>query len=381
MTVVFLASCILFYLILRTLRQKNYSPKLLPGKFLKERWNKWNPGIPYTQVSGGSPPNRNEETGYRGAAGAASGTNSNGVHRDTSLRSIITLPAYSPEPKPTEQIIAREGERGGMDVVLEFPETAEEEEARREEQMEALYQIRLQRRREIAEREARRRERMEARARGDYARLEELRREHTRNNNGSSTTLTSAMMLAEHRSRGRERRISSVNYAELGHVRHDGSRIRANSADSDNRPLLDTAGAVGMDGNGRPSVSSARTGRTATRSRGNSASTVVSASTTSEHDDGDVGALHLPPPDYEQLNWEEAPPYESVVVERSEQGPPQLPDIADIPTIRIDAATPAPSNTTADTPATPVQREQQEEQEQRNTTSGGETQQSPPRNS
>ncbi|KAL1997961.1 hypothetical protein VTN02DRAFT_344 [Thermoascus thermophilus] len=159
-----------------------------------------------------------------------------------------------------------------------------------------------------------------------------------------------------------------------------------------------------MDGIGRPSVSSsARSGWTTTsvtRSRGNSASTVVSASSVSEQGDGDgdgdVGALALPPPDYEQLVWaeeEEAPPYEPVMpgVDRDEQDPPLRPDIADIPTIRIDTATPAPSNATAEPAASPVQGEEQAEraeqqeqpeqqeqrqeeaEEQRNPTPGGET--------
>lgn len=364
MTTAFLASCILSYLVLRSLRRKNYSPRLLPGKYLKRKWNQWTPWIPYSQVSGGSPSDRNEDTAYHGAAGGGSGPTVNYIRRETSVRSVITLPAYSAEPKPTEQTIAREGERGGMDVVIEFPETAEEEEARREAEMEALYQIRLQRRREIAEREARRRERQEARARGDLLRLEELRQESRANNNNN---LTSAMMLAEHRARGRQRRVASVNYADLGEVRHDGSRIRASSADSDQRPLLGSAASMGADGNGRNSLSSTRA-NTTTRSRGNSASSVLSASTTPpyEQEEGDVGALQMPPPDYEELDWGPAPPYESPVRERGE-GPPQLPEI---PRIQIDVAT--PSNTgTPNTPATPILREQQQ-----SASGGGETQQS-----
>ena len=92
----------------------------------------------------------------------------NGVDRNTSVRSIMTLPVYRPSPLPSERLIAREGERAGVDTVVEFPETADEEEARREEDMQALYQIRQARRREINERQERRRERAAAREAGDW---------------------------------------------------------------------------------------------------------------------------------------------------------------------------------------------------------------------
>lgn len=171
------------------------------------------------------------------------------MDRNTSVRSVMTLPAYSQAPKESEQVIGREGERAGMDTVVEFPETVDEEEARRDEEMESLYQIRLARRREVAERERRRQERREARARGDFERLEELRLQSRLRaeaaNAGSTTDLTAATMLAEHQSRGRDRRVSSVSYADVGHVRHDGSRLRANSEDSERGGLLDGAAPMG----------------------------------------------------------------------------------------------------------------------------------------
>jgi hypothetical protein len=161
----------------------------------------------------------------------------------------MTLPAYSQAPKESEQVIGREGERAGMDTVVEFPETVDDEEARRDDEMESLYQIRLARRREIAERERRRQERREARERGDWERLEELRLQSRLRadsaNAGSNTDLTAAAMLAEHQSRGRERRVSSVSYADVGHVRHDGTRLRANSEDSERGALLDGAAPMG----------------------------------------------------------------------------------------------------------------------------------------
>lgn len=149
-----------------------------------------------------------------------------------------------------------------MDTVVEFPENQDEEESRREEQMESLYQIRLARRREIAEREQRRRERREARDRGDWNRLEELRRDSRQRANQSSEEVngglsaSAATLIAEHQSRGRDHRVSSVSYAELGRVRHDGTRIRANSNDSESGGLLGGAAPMGDDSSLRPRGSS-----------------------------------------------------------------------------------------------------------------------------
>lgn len=162
---------------------------------------------------------------------------------------MMTLPAYSAAPKGSEQVIGREGERAGMDTVVEFPETLTESESRREDEMESLYQIRLQRRREVQEQQERRQERRDARMAGDSERLEQLRAESILRaeleNNGSNTELSARAMLAEHQSRGRERRVSSVSYADVGHVRHDGSRVRANSQESERGGLLDGAAPMG----------------------------------------------------------------------------------------------------------------------------------------
>ncbi|KAI9659768.1 MAG: hypothetical protein M1831_003666 [Alyxoria varia] len=168
----------------------------------------------------------------------------NNPDRRVSVRSIMTLPAYSEDAKPSEKVIAREGERAGVDTVIEYPETGEEEESRREEEMQSLYQIREARRNERAEREERRRLRREARSRGDRNTLEELRLQ-ARLRAGSGTSLngtesTAAALMQEHASRDRGRRISSVSYADLGVARHDGSRVRGGSNDS-NRPLIEGA--------------------------------------------------------------------------------------------------------------------------------------------
>lgn len=181
----------------------------------------------------------------------------------------MTLPAYHPSPHPNERLIAREGERAGVDTVIEFPETVDEEEARREENMESLYQIRQARRNEINERNERRRERQEARAQGDWARLEQLRlqsqmrarrRAESTESTASSTTslgtpgnatgaVSANSLIAEHTARtaSRDRRVSSVSYADLGLARHDGTRLRADSVESDHRPLLESAASMGGD--------------------------------------------------------------------------------------------------------------------------------------
>lgn len=365
MSVAVILGIAITYLVLRILRKKNYGPKFIPGKYLKKKWENWKPGTKYGQVPGGSTTGQSQNTSYNPVATRVPEMNSN-VRRESSIRSVITLPAYSVTPKPTEQVIAREGERAGMDVVVEFPETAEEEEARREDQMEALYQIRLRRRLEIAAREERRRERREARSRGDLARLEELRRESIRRRSeDASLAPSAATLLAQHRARSRQNRIASVSYADLGEVRHDGSRLRANSADSDQRPLLESASAMGAD-TGAP-LALAFT-RTSSHTREDSGSSMMSASTggsdtdtlnpvisrtstvgvASEHD-GDVEASDVPPPpDYEVVHWGEAPPYESPTVERRPDLP-QLSPIENLPEIHIDIATPSTS-----TPNTPV---------------------------
>ncbi|KAI9042607.1 uncharacterized protein KD926_005213 [Aspergillus affinis] len=365
-----LAFILMMYFTLRALRRMNCRPKYIPGKYMKDKWNRWPVGIAYGQVPDGTSHAR--EGSGSGIGNNASGggsemnTNSN-VRRDTSVRSVITLPAYSSSPKPEEQIIAREGERGGMDVVMEFPETAEEEENRREEMMESLYQVRQQRRQEIADREARRQERRDARARGDYIRLEQLRlqsraRAESRSSaNSSNTNLAAALSTAEHQSRGRDRRISSVSYAELGQVRHDGSRVRARSPDSDRHPLLSNAASTNTDGPDRSSGSIL----TSVHSRGESYSSMQSDfsetdtltrpeshahsthSTHSTGQDGDVGGLSIPPPDYDHLDWGEAPPYESPILDRGEQ-PPRLRELTPLPTIHIDVASPV--NNTLTTP-------------------------------
>lgn len=246
------------YTILRRLRAQGRSPKLLPSKFLKRKWEQWQPKGKYRSISSTERGESgiNARTEYRGREEtAAVNAAAAGVDRNTSVRSVMTLPPYSQAPKETEQVIGREGERAGMDTVVEFPETVEEEEAVRNAEMESLYQIRQARRQEIEEREERRRQRREARERGDWQRLEELRREARQRNqplqNVSTGNLTADVLIAEHQSRPKDRRVSSVAYAELGQVRHDGTRLRANSTESERGGLLSEAAPMGEGTHGR----------------------------------------------------------------------------------------------------------------------------------
>ncbi|RMZ75867.1 hypothetical protein DV737_g5089, partial [Chaetothyriales sp. CBS 132003] len=250
------------YSLFQRLRAGGQDPKLAGSSFFRRRWGSWAPGSKYRQVTAdgrGSQDSGVPNTGYGGAAAAshrgleveeraAGQAVAAGVDRNTSVRSVMTLPAYQQSPKEGEQVLGREGERAGMDTVVEFPETQEEEEVRREEQMDSLYQIRLARRREMAEREERRRQRQEARSRGDLARLEELRQDDNLN---AGLSTSAATLIAEHQSRGRDRRVSSVAYADVGHVRHDGTRLRANSAESERGALLAGAAPMGQQTTGR----------------------------------------------------------------------------------------------------------------------------------
>lgn len=295
--------------------------------------------------------NTNEDTSYQGAGPSVAG-----VDRNTSVRSVMTLPAYSPTPKPTEQVIGREGERGGMDVVVEFPETVDEEEARREEQMASLYQIRVARRREQEEREERLRQRREARERGDTARLEQLQRERrerlrSQQDTNGNYSPSAALLIAEHQSRGRERRVSSVSYAEVGHVRHDGTRLRATSQDSDSRPLLDGAAAMETD-NRSPLATHHAPSATSLNSTG---SNHLSHTST----EADIGDTSIPPPAYDHLDWGDTPPYDGprhdqrdINDDAQRNGSSLELPLLNVPSISIESATPPHS-----TPITPVNPE------------------------
>ncbi len=383
--------------LLRYFRKARYEPRLVPTRYLKQKWRDWNPSNDYGQMPNDGESRRSsrleERTAYEPTPLETSVPAGEGVDRNTSVRSVMTLPAYAPAPRATEQVIGREGERAGMDVVVEFPETADEEEARREEEMESLYQIRLARRQEITDRDERRRLRREARERGDVVALDELRTQsRLRAESAASardaaaaaagTSLGAASLIAEHNARERDRRVSSVSYADLGLARHDGTRLRADSTESDNRPLLDSAASMG--GSTRGSFFMVPQFR-----RERSASSVLSVSTNVSDDDGhtpqtstthgrsgsdpiqtpsasqdtppaqvevdptDLSASHpdSQPPGYDHIGYQadnhtdEVPPYESPVNARA----PQLPALNALPAIEVTRSTPANSVT-----ATPI---------------------------
>ena len=245
--------------LLRRTRIKHNNPKYLPTTFLKSAWKRWDPKSKHDKLSNtdDSDPSASE-TGSRHdvsiptsqlTTGPAtrhpppsrSSNLTTGVDRNTSIRSIMTLPPYNPDARQNEQVIGREGERAGIDMVVEFPETVDEEEMRREEEMEALYQVRLARRRENEEREERRRLRREARERGDFVALRELQNRPRGSSGAGRRTVEELRAEHDRIKKERQRAVSSVSYADLGVARHDGTRIRANSDESERQGLLTDA--------------------------------------------------------------------------------------------------------------------------------------------
>jgi hypothetical protein len=296
-----------------------------------------------------------------------------GVDRNTSVRSVMTLPAYAPVARENEQILGREGERAGIDTVVEFPETADDEEGRRDGEMESLYQIRLARRQEARDREERRQARREARMRGDHQALAEIRRRAER----ATEESVSQLLISEHQGANRERRVSSVQYGDIGLARHDGTRLRANSTESDNRPLLDSAASIsGISGRSRGY--SNNTLNAQGHSRGASASSVLSMSSrgsdeyefpdasrsnsnanintnTNTNDDFEVVSLThprsraasrvatpVPPPLPLYIPNEDAPAYENPpnYESPSTTRAPTLPTLERLPSIHITTETP-----------------------------------------
>ncbi|KFX89538.1 hypothetical protein V490_06958 [Pseudogymnoascus sp. VKM F-3557] len=267
--IIALAACIIGYYSLRSFRRNHSKPTYIPTAYLKRKWLHWD--VPQfrmdrtdaahlepisTNSTAGpfrsQPPSTGDSSAIlSGAFTTPAAANANpassaasAIDRNTSVRSIATLPEYAYLPKSTEQVLGRAGERDGIDTVVKFPDIAEAaEEERREDEMEALYQVRLARRNEIAAREERRRLRREARDRGDLEALAELR---TRGRAESNSNLDA--LRAEHsRLRERERAVSQVSYDGLGVAHLDGSRVRANSEESE-RPLLGDAGDMGAGG-------------------------------------------------------------------------------------------------------------------------------------
>lgn len=281
----------------------------------------------YKQASGsdstrqvGTPANFDAANSERNANRNA--TNPSGQPtRETSIRSILTLPAYRHNPNDNEQVLGREGERDGVDVVVELP-TAEEMEAMRDEEMEALYQVRVERRQQIAQREERRRLREEARRRGDMVALAELRAQgRVVSNNNAVDELREAHVQAKER---RQRAVSSVSYHDLGVARHDGTRIRAGSTDSERIGLLSDAASMAPSmrshqrersassilsfdsESGLPSPGFPRSGATTPRLSNSHTLAGSSPEIIVEADLGEAGMPTHSPPDYEEVSLDDA---------------------------------------------------------------------------
>ncbi|KAF8533941.1 hypothetical protein BDD12DRAFT_758467, partial [Trichophaea hybrida] len=362
------ALLLLSYLLLRHIRKSRPQPPGFLPESLKKRWRTWAPGIYTNPPSTARLPStrsaRRTRQQHQQATGGA------GVDRNTSVRSVMTLPEYRPiAAADRERTIGREGERGGIDVVIEFPETQDEEESRREEHMQTLYEIRL----------ARQLERAAARESGDITAA--ARRPGS--TSSSSVRMVSpdppvnaATLMAVLASiTERERRLSKVQYAEIGVARHDGTRVRP-SMDSD-RPLLDSSAPMGTSGG------SVRSGYQ-THGRTESGLTLVSDTGTPERRGSDeiirMGSAPstdaqnprpqseeslLPPPpfpsdpppasEYDGSEWGPPPCYTSPVETRNlgAEG---------LPVLRIDTGTPSPGVSRTPSPQ-PQPQEQQEDQQ------------------
>ncbi|ERT01993.1 hypothetical protein HMPREF1624_00288 [Sporothrix schenckii ATCC 58251] len=224
-------------------------------------------------------------------AASATSNNASTVDRNTSVRSVMTLPPYRPKPLENESVLGREGERDGIDVVIEMP-TIEDEEVLRENEMDALYQIRVARRRQIDEREARRVARREARAQNDQAALQEIREQARAASLNNTQEIEN---LREDHTRAKETRVravSSVSYADLGVARHDGTRIRANSSESERVGLLSDMASVGTTSAQSPSAAAENFPRASMHERGRSGSSLLTLVTTRSSDE-QPSALHL----------------------------------------------------------------------------------------
>ncbi|KAL1900170.1 hypothetical protein Sste5346_002480 [Sporothrix stenoceras] len=214
---------------------------------------------------------------------ASATRNASTVDRNTSVRSVMTLPPYRPKPLENESVLGREGERDGIDVVIEMP-TIEDEENLREEEMDALYQIRLARRRQIEERDARREARREARARNDQAALQAIREQARAASTNNPQEIENLRTDHTRAKETRTRAVSSVSYADLGVARHDGTRIRANSSESERVGLLSDMASVGTTARSPSAMDQSFSGPSM-HQRGRSGSSVLSIVTTRNSDE------------------------------------------------------------------------------------------------
>lgn len=215
----------------------------------------------------------------------------------------MTLPAYRPTANTNEQVLGREGERSGVDIIVDLPDE-EHHEALRDEEMAALYEVRELRRQFAASEETRRAEQQDALRRNDVSSLLESRtrsRSSAENTNGRIDELRVQIVDARDR---RHRSVSSVSYGDLGVARHDGSRLRASSNDSERMGLLSDAASIGSASHHRGrSVSSVGSVDSRSQSPANRpASSEPIAGSSPELVDGDLGSESHPPPEYEEAS-------------------------------------------------------------------------------
>lgn len=261
---------------------------------------------------------------------AASGT----VDRNTSVRSVMTLPPYRLDAAQNEQVIGREGERDGIDVIVDLP-TEEEVEALRDEEMESMYQIRLARRQLIEEQQQRRVERQEARSRGDVAALADIRSRTRAANN--STVIDDLRREMERAKENRNLSVSSVSYADVGLARHDGTRIRANSTESERVGLLSDAGTIAVSDNNRLSQQHSRVMSESSvismdsnfpspaLTRSAEAPSEAMAGSSPELVEADLGDEAMPPPGYEDVSLVDDDDFQDRSVLPTREPPPDYP--------------------------------------------------------
>lgn len=258
---VILVACVLIIYFRRSKAAKQGSNTELKQGFFRRLFGSWRSlGGKYQQASGA------EEGNAHALNNTSSQNGNNAVNRNTSVRSVITLPAYRHTASHEERVLGYEGDRDGVDTIVDLP-TAEEDEALREQEMSTLYQIRQARRDGQAEREEFRRLRDEARARNDHATLAALRSRPRGEN--SREAVRELREEVERIKDNRQRSVSSVSYAGLGITHHDGSRVRANSNESERMGLLSDAASMGAT---RPGAQSPRPSHL----RGRSASSIIS---------------------------------------------------------------------------------------------------------
>jgi hypothetical protein len=227
----------------------------------------------------------------------------------------MTLPAYRPSADHSEQVLGREGERDGIDVIVDLP-TEEEIERQRDEEMEAMYQIRAARRQQNAERDEIARERQRARERRDPAALNNIRDRQRQATTSNQSQLDELRADVERIKETRQRSVSSVSYADLGVARHDGTRLRASSNDSERMGLLSDAASINLSTrSGAPSPAFHRRDRSVgsvasydsdfpLRASGERRRSSVEnrAGSSPELIEADLGAGAMPPPEYEDVS-------------------------------------------------------------------------------